>query len=49
METTVKLVKIGSGFFVAIPAFFRNQLELKEGDLLKIDVKKIDNDTIQNI
>ena len=40
MKTTKKLIKISKSLGIIIDKFITDQLELKHGDLVEIDIKK---------
>ena len=41
MITTLKLIKIGNSREVIIPTHILEKLGLKEGDLIEVDLKKV--------
>lgn len=41
MRTTLKIIKIGNSRGIIIPIHILEKLTIKEGDLVEIDIKKI--------
>jgi len=41
MKITTTLKKIGTGYYILIPSTIRNLLNIREGDVLEIDIIKV--------
>jgi len=45
MKTTLKIINIGNSKGVILPIHILRKLELKEDDLIEIEIKKINEDS----
>ncbi len=41
MKTTLKIIKIGNSLGVVIPKYILENLEIKNNDLIELDIKKV--------